>query len=161
MNTHRQGVSRSPDEHAMQLQARLAGQLAAVLSEGVRALPHDITERLRFGREQALAKARQMRLAPQPAASSAAWLNSAGTLALGGPLPGWHRALSLFPLLMLIGGMFLIEHWATREQVVAVADVDAVLLADDLPPTAYQDAGFIEFLRTPPPLPLSLPLPLP
>ena len=158
MNTHQLGVSTSPDEHAMQLQARLGGQLAAVLSEGVRALPHDITERLRFGREQALAKAREMRLAPQPAASNAAWLNSAGTLVLGGPIPGWHRALSLFPLLMLVGGMFLIDHWATREQVVAVADVDAVLLADDLPPTAYQDTGFIEFLRTPPPLPI-LPLP--
>ena len=151
MNTNHQGVSSSREEHALQLQARLASQLAAVLSEGVRALPHDITERLRFGREQALAKVRDMRLAPQAAAANPAWLNSAGTLSMGGPLPGWHRALSLFPLLMLVAGMFLIDRWATREQVMAVADVDAVLLADDLPPTAYQDPGFIEFLRAPPP----------
>ena len=151
MNTNHHGTSSSREEHAMQLQARLAGQLAAVLSEGVRALPHDITERLRFGREQALAKAREMRLAPQTASASPAWLNSAGTLVLGGPLPGWQRAMSLVPLLMLVAGMFLIDHWATREQVLAAADVDAVLLADDLPPTAYQDPGFIEFLRTPPP----------
>lgn len=151
MNKHQHGLSSSRDEHVMQLQARLAGQLAAVLSESARALPHDITERLRFGREQALARARQMRLAPQEAAASVAWLNSSGTLVLGGPLPGWHRALSAFPLLMLVAGMFLIDHWATREQVLAVADVDAVLLADDLPPAAYEDSGFIEFLRTPPP----------
>lgn len=151
MNTNYQGVSSSHEEQALHLQARLASQLAAVLSEGVRALPHDITERLRFGRELALAKARDMRLAPQAAAANPTWLNSAGTLAMGGPLPGWHRALSLFPLLMLVAGMFLIDRWATREQVMAVADVDAVLLADDLPPTAYQDPGFIEFLRAPPP----------
>lgn len=151
MNTNHHGTSSSREEHAMQLQARLAGQLAAVLSEGVRALPHDITERLRFGREQALAKAREMRLAPEKVNASPAWLNSAGTLVLGGPLPGWQRAMSLVPLLMLVAGMFLIDHWATREQVLAAADVDAVLLADDLPPTAYQDPGFIEFLRTPPP----------
>jgi len=151
MNTSHHGTRSSREEHAMQLQARLAGQLAAVLSEGVRGLPHDITERLRFGREQALAKAREMRLAPQKANVNPAWLNSAGTLVLGGPLPGWQRAMSLVPLLMLVAGMFLIDHWATREQVLAAADVDAVLLADDLPPTAYQDAGFIEFLRTPPP----------
>ena len=150
MNTYNHGIS-SRDEHAMQLQARLGGQLAAILSEGARALPHDITERLRFGREQALAKAREMRLAPQKTSANAAWLNSAGTLVLGGPLPGWHRTLSLFPLLMLVAGMFLIDHWSTREQVLAVAEVDVVLLADDLPPTAYQDPGFIEFLRTPPP----------
>lgn len=151
MNTNHHGTSSNREEHAMQLQARLAGQLAAVLSEGVRELPHDITERLRFGREQALAKAREMRLAPQQVNASPAWLNSAGTLVLGGPLPGWQRAMSWVPLLMLVAGMFLIDHWATREQVLAAADVDAVLLADDLPPTAYQDAGFIEFLRTPPP----------
>lgn len=151
MNANQHGVSGSREDHAMHLQARLAGQLAAVLSEGTRALPHDITERLRFGREQALAKAREMRLAPQKVAANPAWLNSAGTLVMGGPLPGWHRALSLLPLLMLVAGMFLIDRWATREQVMAVADVDAVLLADDLPPTAYQDPGFIEFLRTPPP----------
>jgi len=151
MNTNQHGTISNREEHAMQLQARLAGQLAAVLSEGVRAMPHDITERLRFGREQALAKAREMRLAPQKASANAAWLNSAGTLVLGGPLPGWQRAMSLVPLVMLVAGMFLIDHWATREQVLAAADVDVVLLADDLPPTAYQDAGFIEFLRTPPP----------
>ena len=28
--------------------------------------------------------------------------------------------------------------------------IDAALLADDLPPDAYSDAGFAEFLKTPP-----------
>lgn len=151
MSMHHSNVSSSRDERALQLQARVAGQFAALLSEGTRALPHDITERLRFGREQALAKAREVRLAPQAEPARPVWLNSARTLTLGGPLPGWHRALSLLPLLMLVAGMFMIEHWSTREQVMAVADVDAVLLADDLPPAAYQDPGFVEFLRTPPP----------
>ncbi len=150
MNSNQHGVSSSRDERAMQLQARVGAQLAAILSEGVRALPHDITERLRFSREQALARARELRLAPQGATAQSAWLNSAGTLVLGGPLPRWQRALSLVPLVMLVAGMFLIDHWATREEVLAAADVDALLLADSLPPTAYQDPGFIEFLRTPP-----------
>lgn len=151
MNTNYHGVRSSREEHALQLQSRLASQLAAALSEGARALPHDITERLRFGREQALTRVREMRPVPQKAVANPTWLNSAGTLVMGSPLPGWRRALSLFPLLMLVAGMFLIDRWATREQIMAVADVDAVLLADDLPPTAYQDPGFIEFLRTPPP----------
>ena len=30
------------------------------------------------------------------------------------------------------------------------AEIDAALLADDLPPKAYSDAGFAEFLKTPP-----------
>ena len=151
MNSSPYGVGSSREERAMQVQARVGGQLAAVLSEGVRALPHDISERLRFSRGLALAKAREMRLAPQTAPAPAGWLNSAGTLVLGGAFPGLQRALSLIPLVMLVAGMVLIDRWATREQVLAAADVDTVLLADDLPPTAYQDPGFIEFLRTPPP----------
>jgi hypothetical protein len=29
------------------------------------------------------------------------------------------------------------------------AEIDSALLADDLPPKAYSDAGFVEFLKTP------------
>ena len=29
-----------------------------------------------------------------------------------------------------------------------VADLDATLLTDDLPPEAYSDAGFVQFLKT-------------
>lgn len=150
MNTNALATNRSREDRALMLQARLAGQFAGALSESARALPHDITERLRFGRELALVKAREVRVAVN-AVATPAWLNSAGALILGGPVPGWQRALSVFPLLMLVAGMFLIDHWSTREQVLAAADVDSVLLADDLPPAAYQDPGFIEFLRTPPP----------
>ena len=36
-----------------------------------------------------------------------------------------------------------------RRQVVAAAEIDAALLTDDLPPDAYSDPGFAEFLRSP------------
>jgi hypothetical protein len=53
---------------------------------------------------------------------------------------------------MLVGGLLMIGHWSAREQVVAAADFDTQLLADDLPPSAYSDPGFAEYLRsaTPP-----------
>jgi hypothetical protein len=37
------------------------------------------------------------------------------------------------------------------QQIQAAAEVDAVLLADDLPPEAYADPGFGEFLKLPQP----------
>ena len=43
----------------------------------------------------------------------------------------------------------LIQHWQDRTQISVAAEVDAALLADDLPPKAYSDAGFVEFLKTP------------
>jgi hypothetical protein len=55
------------------------------------------------------------------------------------------------PLLVLALGLYLIQQEHGRSQVSAAADVDAILLADDLPPDAYSDAGFLEFLKLPPP----------
>ena len=34
-------------------------------------------------------------------------------------------------------------------EISTAAEIDAALLTDDLPPTAYSDAGFAEFLKTP------------
>jgi hypothetical protein len=51
---------------------------------------------------------------------------------------------------MLMAGLLVIDQWALREQVVATADFDAQLLSDDLPPAAYSDPGFAEFIRSTP-----------
>ena len=50
----------------------------------------------------------------------------------------------------LLVGLVMIQRWQTTAQISVAAEVDAALLADDLPPTAYRDAGFVEFLKTPP-----------
>lgn len=140
--------SRLTDPHATE--ARLAMRLAAGLKAGAEMVPHDVAERLRVAREQALARSRQVRLAT-PAAFSAVGVSAAGAAILGGFAPWWQRAASLLPLLLLVSGLVLIDHWVLREQVLAAADIDAQLLSDNLPPAAYSDPGFVEYLRTVPP----------
>jgi hypothetical protein len=54
------------------------------------------------------------------------------------------------PVVVLLAGLALIQHQHHRSQVTAVADIDSVLLADDVPPDAYSDDGFLEFLKAPP-----------
>jgi hypothetical protein len=76
--------------------------------------------------------------------------SSSGAAVLGGLVPWWQRAASVLPLLMLVAGLLMIDQWSVREQVFAAADIDAQLLADDLPPAAYSDPGFAEFLRSSP-----------
>jgi hypothetical protein len=70
----------------------------------------------------------------------------------GGPdfdaTPWWLRLGSLLPLAVLLAGLVLIDHHYTRSQIDAAAEVDAAILADDLPPEAYRDQGFVEFLKT-------------
>jgi Protein of unknown function (DUF3619) len=132
----------SPDD----LQVRLALQLTARLSEQAGHLPHDIAERLRVAREQAVERGRlSRRLNVAPAVLAQA----SGTAVLSGPPSLWLRLASLLPLLVLAAGMVLIEQANVRDEISAAAEIDAALLADDLPPAAYLDPGFSEFLKAP------------
>lgn len=129
------------------LEARVARLVTARLDESIAPLPHDISERLRFARERALAHARQVRLA----AESAQAVHLSGGAAVLGGTPWWLKLASAAPILLLAGGLLLIQRLNDLQQIEAAAEVDAVLLADDLPPEAYADPGFGEFLKLPQP----------
>jgi hypothetical protein len=134
------------------LESRLSARLAAALSEQAATLPHDIGERLRVMREQAAVRAREVRRPTVLSAAGAMQVAGGGTATLGGgPATWWMRLANIVPLLILAAGLFLVQSLTDREQVLAAADIDAVLLADELPPAAYSDPGFREFLRSPPP----------
>lgn len=138
-------ISRTSDKHA--LETRLGLRLAAGLSMRAESLPHDVGARLRFAREQALVRAREARRAIPVATTG---VTAQGSLLLGAFTPWLQRAASVLPLLLLVGGLLLIDQWSRRERVLAAAEVDTLLLADALPPNAYSDPGFAEFLRSEP-----------
>jgi hypothetical protein len=77
-------------------------------------------------------------------------ISPSGVALMGGhPADWWGRLASVVPILLLLAGLILIDQWHDRVQIAAAADVDAALLSDDLPPSAYTDQGFAEFLRSP------------
>lgn len=157
------------------LEARFALRLSARLDDGAQALPHDITERLRVGRMQAVSAARAtaavrasqtppqwapatsgMALAGAGGSSHSAWAQQPGHQRdphhgrrLDEAPTGWGwRLASALPILALALGLWGISQWYQNLQVQAAADVDMALLSDELPPAAYTDPGFEEFLRT-------------
>jgi hypothetical protein len=131
------------------LQARVGLRIASRLSVVADGVPHDIAERLRVAREQALQRARVVRAAAP--ARAAAMQVSQGSIALGSPDSWWLRLASILPLVMLLVGFLLIGHLHEQAEIHAAAEVDAALLADDLPPEAYGDPGFLAFLKQPEP----------
>lgn len=133
-----------------EIEARFARRIVARLDQQSDLLGHDIAERLRVGREQALARARQARAA-RPATSAKPLIVGAaqGTLSLGGSPSGWLRLASLLPLMVLVAGLLAIQYLHEQAEIRAAADVDTALLADDLPPEAYGDPGFAVFLKQP------------
>jgi hypothetical protein len=163
------------------LEARFALRLSARLDQGAQSVSHDISERLRVAREQAMRAARETRTAvapvivTTPVAVGAAGLSTAGAGGMTGsvgtaPMGGWRsshqaratgrgkrlddsptswgwRLAAALPIVALVAGLWGIQRYYVHEQVQAATEVDMALLTDDLPPAAYSDPGFAEFLR--------------
>ncbi len=135
--------------HSNQQQAenphdRFGMQVAARLNEAASDLPYDISERLRAARVQAMAK---RKLVARTASSVVASGGSAA-LTMGDEQPGfWGRMAAVLPLVALVAGLVAINVVQNEDRAKELAEVDAALLTDDLPPSAYADPGFVQFLR--------------
>ena len=140
-------VMTGPAGAADTLQTRFALRVAARLSERAQELEPELGERLRVAREQALARARVVRKAE---AAPSRLGTSGGAVVLGGGPSWWWRLVGgVLPALALIGGLILIQQLENEAQISTAAEIDAALLTDDLPPAAYSDAGFADYLKTP------------
>lgn len=130
---------------------RIARRITARLSDGQALLPYDITERLRASRERALSERRRELRAAAPVQAASASSVQGGTLTLGSGDEGgtWWRALiSAIPVLALIAGLVVVNVQTDQVGLSEVTEVDTALLTDDLPPAAYADPGFIQYLKT-------------
>lgn len=151
MNGHKKSslAAYGPTPNLDALQARVARRITARLTQRADDLPHDIGERLRVARQQAVERARQLRkLSPVPGSHH----QGGGTAAMSGPPSWWLRLASVVPLALLLIGLFVIQRTYLDQQISAAAEIDEAILTDDLPPQAYSDPGFAEFLKSPRPL---------
>ena len=128
------------------LQDRFALKTVSYLSTGAADLPHDISERLRAARAQAVSK---RKIAKVQTAGNV--INMGGSTALSwGSSDGlgwWGRIGSVMPLIALVVGMLTINSVQDDNRAQEVAEVDAALLTDALPPAAFSDPGFVQFLK--------------
>ena len=118
------------------------------LNEHATDLPHDITERLRVARMQAIAQRK-----PEPIRIFVPQLATAGGPGMASSDEGlnlWSRLASALPLIVLLFGLATIHIFQNELRANEVALLDAELLIDDLPPAAYTDPGFLIFLKSNP-----------
>ena len=131
--------------HTEALQDRFALKIAARLSDGCDELPHDISERLRIARAQAVAKRKT------PSDHSVALPLGATPAATLGTLEehvsGWNRVGAALTVLTLVLGLVAIHSTQNDRIAQEMAKLDAALLTDDLPLAAYADPGFSQFLK--------------
>jgi hypothetical protein len=60
----------------------------------------------------------------------------------------WGRLASVVPMVVLAAGLVTIHVIQNDVRASEIAEVDAALLTDDLPPEAYADPGFLRFLKS-------------
>jgi len=113
-------------------------------------LPHDISERLRAARSRAVASRLQTQPQLKTSASVQAQPNGTAVLHFGNEdINLWSRVAAFFPLIGLVAGLVLVNNFLDDDRANELAEVDVALLTDDLPPSAYADPGFLQFLKTP------------
>jgi hypothetical protein len=109
-------------------------------------LSHDISERLRVSRQLALGQRKPLaQLRPVQNKQ----VNANGTLTSSGDdgLSWWGVLASSVPLLALVVGLLAIQWTKDDHLTLEIAATDSALLTDELPPHAYTDAGFAQFLK--------------
>jgi hypothetical protein len=125
-----------------------AVRVASRLTDANNELPHDVTERLRAARVQAVDKRKQILM---QTASEFNVVSHSNILSLnhGHEHASWWNKLGAIGLLLtLVIGIFVTNLVQDELRIRELADIDSALLTDDLPPSAYVDPGFAQFLKS-------------
>lgn len=139
-------MNNRPPMSAMSAEDRFGTLVVSRLSDVNDDLSHEISERLKAARMMALSKRKVLQV---ETATSVVSLGQTAALHLGGEkFNWWSRLAAVVPLIALAVGLLTIQSvqddfWASE-----IATVDAELLTDELPPAAYADPGFAQYLRT-------------
>ena len=114
------------------------------LNEKLDDLPASTTDRLAAARKAAMA--RKKADAPARVAARKTVLAGIATHLLAEPLSWLGRMSVVIPLLALVLGGVGIYQFEQEQQIAELAELDAAVLSDELPLSAYMDHGFNAYL---------------
>ena len=120
----------------------LAYKVRHALNENLDALPASTTDRLAAARALALSRKKPDAAPAKPGKRP---LFDLGALFTG---PALARIAVAVPMLALVIGMGGVYQYEQQQRLAAMAEIDAAVLADELPLTAYLDQGFNAYLES-------------
>lgn len=128
-------------------EANFGYKVRAALNESLDNLPVDTSERLAAARKLALARKKQESKVFAPVFVT----RLAGALS---PSSMFNQRLSwlgrmgmALPVLVLVVGLVGMYHYEEQQRINETADIDALVLSDELPLSAYLDHGFSAYLN--------------
>ncbi len=126
-----------------------AYKVRRAMTESSENLPEATLERLATARQLALSRQKQA----EPSRAMAFGGVLAGSNGVSFSQKNWVKKMWLaLPLLVLMVGLYGIYEYEQEQQINDLAEIDAAVLVDELPPDAYLDNGFNAYLNkeTPP-----------
>jgi hypothetical protein len=134
------------DDQLTETQVDQFGQAsAALLRQGTQSIPQNIKDRLYASRMKALAvRKTELVFIPKQVLAGTTRNWSSGSNGI------WDTVGWIAPLVVLVFGLIGIAQWQDDSRINDIAEVDAALLSDDVPPDAYADSGFMAFLKNGP-----------
>lgn len=115
------------------------------LNERLDSLPGDVADRLAHARQAAVKRKRK----DSPLKVMVRQNAFAGNVgAFFQDQFDWFRRVGItLPALVLVCGLMGLYHYEEQRQIRETADIDVAVLSDELPPSAYADAGFKAYLE--------------
>jgi len=114
------------------------------LNEKLDDLPASTTDRLALARKAALS--RKKADAPVKVLARQNVLAGIATNFFAEPMAWLTRMSVVIPLLLLVAGLTGIYQFEQEQRVAELAELDAAVLSDELPLSAYMDHGFNAYL---------------
>ena len=124
----------------------LAYKLRHALNENLESLPASTTERLAAARKLALSRKKADAAAAAALPRRGVWRMPAFDFHFSGN--GLGRLGVALPLLALVVGLGGLYQYDQEQRIDELAELDAAMLADELPLTAYLDHGFHAYLES-------------
>lgn len=116
---------------------RFAYRIRQALNRTVQDISPATDRRLEAARHLALSRQKQ-------AMPALALAGGHGSIHFGSAAPYLKQILAVLALLL---GMYISFYWQSHQYISELEEVDSALLADDLPPEAFLDQGFSEWLN--------------
>jgi len=117
---------------------RYAGRIRQALNHGLADISPAASRRLEAARHLALSRQKQPALELVAASHGSTSFNPAARI------PFLKQMLAIAALLL---GMWLSFYWQSLQYSSDLEEVDSALLSDDLPPEAFMDKDFLEWLK--------------
>lgn len=125
-------------------QVNFAYRLRHALNENLDTLPASTTDRL--AKARALALASKKADAPKRVLAPSTVLAGNANSLFGGQLSWLGRLGVALPMAVVAAGIFALYQAESQKRIDDVAEIDAMVLADELPLNAYLDNGFNAYL---------------